>query len=145
MTGLLATTIFSGALLLFLVQPLVGKLILPWFGGAAAVWTTCLLFFQVTLLLGYLYAYWTARLLRPRAQMALHVALIALAHLGHGPAVYHLTDQEHHHLVCERCGTVVEVPDQTLAPLSRRLKDEYGFSLRPRHFAMAGLCRSCRA
>ena len=77
MTGLLATTIFSGALLLFLVQPLVGKLILPWFGGAAAVWTTCLLFFQVTLLLGYLYAYWTARLLRPRAQMALHVALIA--------------------------------------------------------------------
>ena len=67
------------------------------------------------------------------------------AHLGHGPAVYHLTDQEHHHLVCERCGAVVEVPDQTLAPLSRRLKDEYGFSIRPRHFAMAGLCRSCRA
>ena len=45
-------TIFLSAFLLFQVQPLIGKMILPWFGGSAAVWTTCMLFFQLVLLLG---------------------------------------------------------------------------------------------
>ena len=54
---LFAATIFISAFLLFLVQPLIARVILPWFGGSAAVWTTCLMFFQVTLLAGYTYAH----------------------------------------------------------------------------------------
>ena len=50
-------TIFLSAFLLFQVQPLIGKFILPWFGGSPAVWTTCMLFFQVLLLGGYAYAH----------------------------------------------------------------------------------------
>ena len=53
-----AATIFLSSFLLFLVQPLIARLILPWFGGSAAVWTTCMLFFQVLLLAGYGYAHW---------------------------------------------------------------------------------------
>ena len=52
-----ACTIFLSAFLLFAVQPMIGKIILPWFGGSAAVWSTCLLFFQAALLAGYLYAH----------------------------------------------------------------------------------------
>src|SRR5207249_8895377 len=52
-----AGTIFLSSFLLFLVQPLIARLILPWFGGSAAVWTTCMLFFQVLLLAGYAYAH----------------------------------------------------------------------------------------
>ena len=57
--------IFWGALLLFLVQPLIARFILPWFGGGPAVWTTCMLFFQVLLLGGYAYAHFSIRRLRP--------------------------------------------------------------------------------
>ena len=53
---LYACTIFTSAFLLFLVQPIIAKQILPWFGGSASVWATCLVFFQTTLLLGYAYA-----------------------------------------------------------------------------------------
>ena len=56
-------TILVGAFLLFQVQPLIGKYILPWFGGGPAIWTTCLLFFQSLLLLGYAFAHAIARLL----------------------------------------------------------------------------------
>src|SRR5512133_15023 len=52
-----AVTIFVGAFLLFQVQPLIGKFILPWFGGGPGVWTTCMLFFQMLLLGGYAYAH----------------------------------------------------------------------------------------
>src|SRR5439155_9087612 len=65
------------AFLLFQVQPLIAKMILPWFGGSAAVWTACVLFFQLLLLLGYLYAHWSIRYLKPRAQATLHIALLA--------------------------------------------------------------------
>jgi tetratricopeptide (TPR) repeat protein len=74
-----AFAVFSGAFLLFQVQPLLGKYILPWFGGAPAVWTTCLLVFQVLLLAGYAYAYLSTRWLKPRAQVLLHLALLAVA------------------------------------------------------------------
>lgn len=67
-----------GAFLLFLVQPMAGKILLPLYGGSAAVWSACLLFFQSVLLLGYLYAHVLARMLKPRAQAALH-ALVVLA------------------------------------------------------------------
>ena len=76
---LYAITIFIGAFLLFQVQPLIGKYILPWFGGSPGVWTTCLLFFQVALLVGYAYAHFTSRWLKPRAQALLHMALLVAA------------------------------------------------------------------
>jgi hypothetical protein len=76
---LFATTIFLGAFLLFLIEPLFAKLILPWFGGSAAVWATCLVFFQTALLLGYLYADAVTRRLAPKRQSALHLALVLLS------------------------------------------------------------------
>jgi hypothetical protein len=74
---LYAATIFLSAFLLFLVQPVIAKQILPWFGGAASVWATCLVFFQTMLLFGYAYADWTTRSLKPRSQAILHVVLLA--------------------------------------------------------------------
>jgi hypothetical protein len=73
---LYAVTIFASAFLLFLVQPVTAKQILPWFGGSATVWTTCLVFFQTALLAGYAYADWTVRRLAPRASVRLHVVLL---------------------------------------------------------------------
>src|ERR1700689_3828925 len=74
---LYALTILVSAFLLFQVQPIIARMILPWFGGSAAVWTTCLLFFQSVLLLGYLYADWLYRKLRPRTQAIAHILLLA--------------------------------------------------------------------
>ncbi len=74
-----ALTIFTGAFLLFQVQPLIGKFILPWFGGGPGVWTTCLLFFQVLLLGGYAYAHFSTSRLTPRRQVILHLVLLALS------------------------------------------------------------------
>lgn len=71
--------IFSSAFLLFQIQPIIGKMILPWFGGSVAVWSTCMVFFQVLLLLGYSYAHVTTRYLKPRPQALLHVALLSVS------------------------------------------------------------------
>ena len=71
-----AVAIFTGALLLFLVQPIMSKMILPWFGGAPNVWTTCMLFFQTVLVLGYLYAHILATRLSPKSQFGLHCLLV---------------------------------------------------------------------
>src|SRR5579872_1846699 len=71
-----ALTILVSAFLLFQVQPVIAKIILPWFGGSAAVWTVCLLFFQLVLLLGYMYAHAVVRYLKPRTQVALHLFLL---------------------------------------------------------------------
>ncbi|MBC7529742.1 MAG: fused MFS/spermidine synthase [Chthonomonadaceae bacterium] len=68
--------VFLSAFLLFQVQPLIAKAILPWFGGTAAVWTTCLLFFQTILLAGYAYAHFTTERLKPKTQGRLHAALL---------------------------------------------------------------------
>src|SRR6202011_5102401 len=76
---LFPSTAFLGAFLLFLVEPLFAKLILPRFGGAAAVWAACLVFFQCALLLGYLYADVTSRRLTPARQSQLHIALLLLS------------------------------------------------------------------
>jgi hypothetical protein len=81
-----AVTIFIGAFLLFQVQPLIGKYILPWFGGGPGVWTTWMLFFQALLLGGYAYAPFTSRWLRPRAQTILHLVLLAAALLPITPS-----------------------------------------------------------
>ena len=74
-----AATIFLSSFLLFLVQPLIARQILPWFGGTAAVWTTCMLFFQSLLLAGYAYAHWANARLAPRTQAIVHTALLGLA------------------------------------------------------------------
>ena len=76
---LFAITIFLSAFLLFQVQPLIAKAILPWFGGAAGVWTTCLVFFQMTLLIGYFYSHWLTNRLKPKAQANLHLVLLLLS------------------------------------------------------------------
>ncbi len=74
---LFAGTIFTSAFLLFLVQPIIAKQILPWFGGSAAVWSVCMVFFQVVLLAGYAYSDWISRNLSARRQVAVHIALLA--------------------------------------------------------------------
>ncbi len=76
---LFGITILSSACLLFLVQPLASKLILPWFGGSASVWITCMLFFQAGLLLGYLYAHGMTRKLGPKRQAILHSVLLVVS------------------------------------------------------------------
>src|SRR6266545_4335871 len=78
---LYALTILVSAFLLFQVQPVIAKIILPWFGGSAAVWTTCLLFFQLVLLLGYSYSHALVRYFKPRMQMLVHAALLLLSAL----------------------------------------------------------------
>ncbi len=79
---LYALTILVGAFLLFQVEPVIAKIILPWFGGSAAVWTVCLLFFQLALLLGYLYAHAIVRYLKPRMQMIVHSGLLLVSALA---------------------------------------------------------------
>ncbi len=74
-----AITILLSAFLLFQVQPLIAKIILPWFGGSAAVWSAALLFFQLLLLAGYAYAHGSIRFLGPKKQVRSHVALLALS------------------------------------------------------------------
>lgn len=76
---LYALTILVSAFLLFQVQPVIAKIILPWFGGSAAVWTVCLLFFQLALLAGYFYAYALVRYAKPRMQGLIHAALLVLS------------------------------------------------------------------
>src|SRR5947199_2668511 len=67
-----AATIFLSAFLLFQVQPLIAKFILPWFGGSAAVWSAALLFFQLLLLAGYFYAHILVRYVKPKHQFWVH-------------------------------------------------------------------------
>jgi predicted membrane-bound spermidine synthase len=74
---LVAVTIALSAFLLFLVQPIIAKQILPWFGGTSAVWTTCMVFFQVVLLGGYAYAHALTSRAAPKTQATVHIALLA--------------------------------------------------------------------
>jgi MFS family permease len=71
-----AVSVFLSALLLFQIQPIIGKFILPWFGGTPAVWSTVLLFFQVLLTGGYAYAYWLIERVGTKRQITLHISLI---------------------------------------------------------------------
>lgn len=79
LAALYAVVVFLSAFLLFQVQPLVGKCILPWFGGTPAVWTTCMLVFQLLLFGGYAYAHLTTRFLSLRGQAGLHIGLLIAA------------------------------------------------------------------
>ena len=71
--------IFAGAFLIFFVQPMVAKRILPWFGGGPGVWTLCLMFYQSTLFLGYAYAHALVRFARPPIQLVIHGLVLVIA------------------------------------------------------------------
>ena len=73
------STVFTSAFLLFMVQPIIAKQILPWFGGSSAVWTTCMVFFQMVLLMGYGYTDWVVRRLDQRKQAILHTVLVLIS------------------------------------------------------------------
>jgi MFS family permease len=74
-----SVTIFTSAFLLFMVQPIIAKQILPWFGGSSAVWTTCMVFFQMILLLGYWYADFVVRKLTNRTQAIFHSVIVVIS------------------------------------------------------------------
>ena len=74
-----ASTVFLSAFLLFQIQPIVAKMILPWFGGSSSVWSVCMVFFQAELLLGYAYVHWLHEKLTPHRQVLVHVSLLALS------------------------------------------------------------------
>jgi len=74
-----AFTVFLSAFLLFLVQPMIAKYLLPWFGGTPAMWSTCILFFQMLLLGGYFYAHILSSRLRPRTHSNVHIVVIGTA------------------------------------------------------------------
>ena len=77
--GPYSVSIFTAAILLFLIEPMIAKELLPWFGGAAAVWTACMMFFQIALLFGYLYAHWSISHLGHRGQLLTHILFLALS------------------------------------------------------------------
>src|SRR5271170_1807031 len=81
---LYALTIFLSAFLLLVVEPMAAKQLLPTLGGSSAVWTTCLVFFSVVLLLGYLYAHWISSLFDPKQQAVIHILILTMALLTLG-------------------------------------------------------------
>jgi len=72
------------------------------------------------------------------------LGVIDSTRLGAGPATYHLASAAHGHLVCEKCGTMIEVPDEIFAGLVRVAGDGYGFAINPHRFAVTGRCANCR-
>src|SRR5688572_19215602 len=78
-SGLFSVTIFLSAFLLFQIQLITAKWVLPWFGGSPSVWTTCMLFYQFVLLFGYVYAHLLTRRLPPQKQSFLHLSLLVLS------------------------------------------------------------------
>lgn len=81
MVGLAVLAMALGSATMFAVQPMIGKLLAPWLGSVPAVWTTCLLFFQVVLLAGYAYVHWLTKARSMRRQLLLHGTLIVAAAL----------------------------------------------------------------
>jgi Fe2+ or Zn2+ uptake regulation protein len=73
------------------------------------------------------------------------LGVIDSTRLGNGPATYHLASAAHGHLVCEQCGSMIEVPDEIFADLVRVASTEYGFAINPHRFAVTGRCATCQA
>jgi Fur family ferric uptake transcriptional regulator len=73
------------------------------------------------------------------------LGVVIHAHLGHGPATYHLATDTHGHLVCESCGAMLEAPETLFSDLARAAERHYGFRIDPRHFAVLGRCAGCAA
>ena len=72
------------------------------------------------------------------------LGVVVHAHLGHGPATYHLAAGAHGHFVCEECGAMIEAPDEIFGGLSRAAKARFDFDINPHHFAVLGRCSNCR-
>lgn len=72
------------------------------------------------------------------------LGVVVHAHLGHGPATYHLAAGAHGHFVCEECGAMIEAPDEIFGGLSRTAKSRFDFDINPHHFAVLGRCKDCR-
>jgi Fur family ferric uptake transcriptional regulator len=72
------------------------------------------------------------------------LGIVVHAHLGHGPASYHLAAVAHGHLICERCAATVDVPPDLFIELARQAKNRFGFEIDPYHFAIPGRCDACR-
>ncbi|MBV8193939.1 MAG: transcriptional repressor [Candidatus Dormibacteraeota bacterium] len=73
------------------------------------------------------------------------LGVVVHTHLGHGAATYHLATEAHGHLVCESCGKTVEAPHDLFDTMARGAREQLGFTLRPYHFAVLGLCAECAA
>ncbi|MGH9214283.1 MAG: Fur family transcriptional regulator [Acidimicrobiales bacterium] len=69
--------------------------------------------------------------------------LVTHLHVGHGPTIYHLAGDLHGHLVCGKCGAVLDVPATVMRPVAQRVARDYGFALEPSHLALAGRCADC--
>jgi Fur family transcriptional regulator, ferric uptake regulator len=69
--------------------------------------------------------------------------MVTHMHMGHGPTVYHLADDGHSHLVCRRCGNVIDVPTTVMRPVQAQVARDYGFTLQADHLALSGLCAAC--
>jgi SAM-dependent methyltransferase len=144
--SLYAVTIFLSAFLLFVVEPMAAKQLLPTLGGSSAVWTTCLVFFSVMLLLGYLYAHWISVSFTPARQAVIHILLLTVAllvlgiHTSPSPAAvtYHpaLT-------VFRVLATVIGLPYLTLSATTPLLTGWYAASFEGRSpyrlFALSNL------
>jgi Fur family ferric uptake transcriptional regulator len=72
------------------------------------------------------------------------LGVVVHAHLGHGPATYHLAASAHGHFVCEECGAMIEAPNEIFSGLSETAKARFDFDINPHHFAVLGRCQACR-
>jgi Fur family transcriptional regulator, ferric uptake regulator len=72
------------------------------------------------------------------------LGIVDHVHLGHGRAIYHLADEDHQHIVCERCQHIEELPLKKLKPFLQMVERDFGFQVDRRHFAIVGLCSRCR-
>ncbi len=72
------------------------------------------------------------------------IGVVSHVHLGHGSAVYHLSDDDDLHLLCRLCGAVDHIPSTAMAAAARSIEQETGFAIRPGHYALSGLCERCK-
>ncbi len=73
------------------------------------------------------------------------MGVLTEARLADGPASYHLASDRHHHAVCSSCGTVIDLPGATFAPVARKLAEDFGFVADPNHLTITGTCAACAA
>jgi SAM-dependent methyltransferase len=129
--SLYALTIFLSAFLLFVVEPMVAKQLLPTLGGSSAVWTTCLVFFSIVLLLGYLYAHWLSSRFTPTQQAVIHIVLLTSALLMLGVAVRPKASAVSYHpaiTVFRVLATVIGLPYLALSATTPLLNSWYARS-----------------
>jgi hypothetical protein len=126
--SLYAFTIFLSAFLLFVVEPMVAKQLLPTLGGSSAVWTTCLVFFSIVLLLGYLYAHWVSSRFTPTRQAIIHILLLTAALMMLGVHVSPTTSAVSYHpalTVFRVLATVIGLPYLALSATTPLLNSWY--------------------